>query len=127
MKNKRFTVSKAELDAHTIKTITTYVDINDLSPSGATEARRYYPRKVSFLNTSGVDVQANIFSSDEEIVLYTADATNYDFFTIPSATQLVLTATVILPTAHKIMIIAPSGTASVAGMTVECIGYQPYR
>jgi hypothetical protein len=126
MKNKTFTVSKSELDAHAVKTITTYLDINDVGPSGATESRRYYPKKVNFINTSGVEVKANIFSSDAEIDLYTADSTNYDFFSIPTASSLILTAGNILPTAHKILVIAPSGVAT-SGMSVECIGYQPFR
>ena len=126
MKNKTFTVSKAQLDTNANIELTTYLDINDVSPSGATESRRYYPRKINFLNTSGVAVKANIFSSDDEIAKYTADPTNYDFFTISSGTSLILTASVILPTAYKIYVILPSGVAT-AGMTIECIGYQPYR
>lgn len=126
MKNKTFTVSKAQLDAHTVVTLTTYVDINDTSPSGATESRRYYPKKVNFLNTSGIEVKANIFSSDDEIAKYTADPTNYDFFSVPSGTSLILTASNILPTAYKILVQAPVGVAT-AGMSIECVGYQPYR
>jgi hypothetical protein len=124
MKNKTFTVSKAQLDAHTVVTLTTYIDINDTSPSGATEARRYYPKKVNFLNTSGIEVKANIFSSDDEIAKYTADPTNYDFFSIPTGTSLILTASNILPTAYKILVQAPAGVAT-TGMSIECIGYQP--
>lgn len=124
MKNKTFTVSKAELDSHNVKTITTYLDIDDTSPSGATESRRYYPKKVNFINTSGIEVKANIFSSDAEIALYTADPTNYDFFSIPTGTSLILTAGNILPTAFKILVQAPVGVAT-TGMSIECIGYQP--
>ena len=54
MKNKTFVITKTELDLNSIKTITTYLDINDVSPSGATESRRYYPKKINFLNTSGL-------------------------------------------------------------------------
>lgn len=124
MKNKTFTVSKAQLDGHTVIAIPTYLDINDTSPSGATESRRYYPKKVNFINTSGIEVKANIFSSDAEIALYTADPTNYDFFSIPSGTSLILTASNILPTAYTILVQAPTGTAT-TGMSIECIGYQP--
>jgi hypothetical protein len=106
--------------------IDTCLDINDVSPSGATESRRYYPRKINFLNTSGVAVKANIFSSDAEIATYTADPTNYDFFTILSGTSLILTSSVLLPTAYKIYVILPTGVAT-SGMSIECIGYQPYR
>jgi len=127
MKNKIFPVTKAQLDAHTVTIVTTYLDIADTSPSGASENRRYYPRKINFVNTSGIDVKANIFSSDEEIALYTADSTNYDFFTIPAATSLILTALVILPTAYKVLIYAPTGSSAAVGMTIECIGYQPNR
>jgi len=125
MKNKVFTVSKAEIDSGLEKSIDTYIDINDVSPSGAYEARRYYPRKVNFLNTSGTTISANIFSSDAEIMAYSGSPTNYDFFTIPNGTSLILTASSILPTAYQIKVIG-SGTAS-TGMNIECIGYQPYR
>ena len=127
MKNKTFVITKTELDLNSIKTITTYLDINDVSPSGATESRRYYPKKINFLNTSGLELKANIFSSDEEIALYTADPTNYAFFSIPAASSLILTASAILPTAFKILIYAPTGSSDAAGATIECIGYQPYR
>lgn len=125
MKNKVFTISKSELDSGAIKVIDTYIDINDVSPSGAIEPRRYYPKKVNFLNTSGITVRANIFSSDAEIASYSGTPSNYEFFSIPTATSLILTASSILPTAYQIMIVG-SGTAN-TGMSIECIGYQPYR
>ena len=127
MKNKTFTVSKIQLDTNVPVEVTTYVDINDLSPSGATESRRYYPKKVNFLNTSGVAVKANIFSSAEEVASYTADPTNYDFFTISAGTLLTLTASSILPTAYKIMVVTASGVVSSSSMSIECVGYQPNR
>ena len=126
MKNKIFSVSKAQLDTNAVIPITTYLDLPESGPSGALESRRYYPRKINFINTSGLTVTVNIFSSDDEITAYTADPTNYDFFTIATGTSLILTSSNLLPTAYKIYIKAPTGVAT-TGMSIECIGYQPNR
>jgi len=123
MKNKKFTVSTTNLDTHAIQIIDTYLDLQS-STSGTVETRRNYPNKVQFINKTGQDILANIFSSQGEYDDYVLDSTNYDMFTILNNTAVSLTTQSLLPTAYKIAVVSPSGTCSVA-LTIDCIGYQP--
>lgn len=123
MKNKKFIISTAELNTTNIQEITTYLDIPITSVLGNIENRRHYPIRVNFINKSGKDVNVNIFSSEAEIDDYTADPTNYDFFTIATGTTTYFTARQILPTAYKIFVVCPTGGAS-GNFEIECIGYQ---
>ena len=124
MKNKRFTVTASQLNAHTEVAIDTYLDLQVLSPAGGTETRRHYPNKIQYINKTGQDVQTNIFSSEAEYSGYTVSATNYDPFTILNNTSVTLTSQSLLPTAYKLTVICPSGSTT-SDFIVECIGYQP--
>lgn len=124
MKNKRFTVTTAQLNAHTEVALDTYLDLQVASPAGGTETRRHYPNKVQYINTTGVNVQTNIFSSEAEYSGYTVSAVNFDKFTILNNTSVTLTPQSLLPTAYKIVAINPSGSAT-SDLIIECIGYQP--
>src|SRR5690606_2197812 len=105
MKNKRFTVTTAQLNALTEVAIDTYLDLQVASPAGGTETRRHYPNKVQYINTTGVNVQTNIFSSEAEYSGYTVSAVNFDKFTILNNTSVTLTPQSLLPTAYKIVAI----------------------
>jgi hypothetical protein len=124
MKNKKFTVTIAQLDSHNEVAIDTYLDLQVSSPAGGTETRRHYPNKVQYINKTGLDLQTNIFSSQAEYSGYLVSSTNYDKFTILNNTSVSLTSQSLLPTAYKIVVQNPSGTAS-ADLIIDCIGYQP--
>ena len=124
MKNKVFIVSKANLDSHLVNIVDTYLDITNTSPTGEVDTRRYFPRKIRFINTTGITVKANIMSSQEEYITYSGTPDNYDFFSIFTGTSETFTTPGIIPSAYRILVQAPSGTANV-GMDIECIGYQP--
>ena len=125
MLNKNFLVSAANLTTHNVLTIDTYLDI-DIPGYTSTSTVRHYPKKIQFINKTGVDVAINIMSNDTELAKYTLDSTNYDLFTIQNNTTVVMSVLDILPTAYKILVQAPTGTASV-DFRVECICYQSFR
>ena len=125
MKNKVFTVTKADLDTHGVIEVDSYLDVAVSSPTGNSETRRFFPRKVRVINTTGLTVKANIISSDDEYYDYVSGTpSNYQFFSIFTGTSETFTTPGIIPSAYKILVQAPSGVATV-GMDIECIGYQP--
>jgi hypothetical protein len=125
MKNQKFTILASELNTNTVQEINTYLDLLVSSPAGGTETRRAYPNKVQYINKSGIDLQTNIFSSAAEYADYQADDSNYNMFTILNNTSVVLTSQSLLPTAYKILVLAPSGSTASGTLVIDCIGYQP--
>lgn len=122
MRNKIIPVTVAELNAHTNKVVTAYMDIASVGSGGVTETIKYYPKKVQFINATGNAVKVNIFSSEEEYQLFVADPTNYALFTIANNTTQIWTSSTILPPAFKIVVLG-TATAS-ADFTIEAICYQ---
>lgn len=124
MKNKTFTVTTTQLNTHNIVEVDTELDLTITSPIANTDTRKYFPKKIRFINTTGVTITANIMSSSDEYSDYLLDSTNYDFFSIFNNTSESFTTPGIIPSAYKILVLCPSGTAS-TNLSIECIGYQP--
>lgn len=123
MKNKVFTVTQTNLNTHNVISNTTVISGVPAFYQNDTRITYEYPRRIQFINKSGQDVKVNILSSPKEETDYTADATNYQFFTIPSATVFNMGSAENLPNAYKILTQLPSATAS-GDFIIECIGYQ---
>ena len=124
MINKIFTVSTTDLNAHTAKILDTMISVADAFPTQNMTTKYMFPKRIQFINRTGQDVTVNIFSSSDEFAKYTASATLYAFFTIPSGTVYNMGTSENLPHAYKVGVLMPSGSASV-DFQFECIGYQP--
>lgn len=123
MRNSSFTVSTADLNTHAIQTLdVSYTET--MIKSGITDSYTFFPKKLQIINNTGINIKMNIISSQDELDLYNADPTRYDLFTVLNNTTVVFTPNTILPPVYKLLIQAPSGTAS-AALVVEAIGFQP--
>ena len=123
MINKIFTVSTTDLNAHTAKILDTMISVADAFPTQNMTTQYMVPKRIQFINKTGQDITVNIFSSVDEFAKYTADATLYAFFTIPSGTVYNMGTSENLPNAYKVGVIMPAGSATTA-FQFECIGYQ---
>jgi hypothetical protein len=121
--NKTFSVSSTELNTHNPYYYDTVISGQIDFPQINGEIKYHVPRRIQFINKSGQDVTVNIFSSTDEYTKYTADATNFDFFTVPAGTVYNMGTSENLPNAVKVAVKMP--TASASGVfQFECIGYQ---
>lgn len=123
MKNKVFTVTQSDLNSHAVITNTTVISGTPGFYQNDTRIVYEYPKRIQFINKTGQDVKVNILSSVDEENKYKADATNYQFFTIPSATVYNMGSAENLPNAYKVLAQIPSASPT-GDFIIECIGYQ---
>jgi hypothetical protein len=126
MKNKIISVTDTELNTHAVleKDSVMSITINPYVNAVGSETRKYLPRRINFINKSGVDVKVNIMDKDDYTEYHAGITTNYPLFTIANGTMTTLGTMEQLAPAYKILVQAPTGDAT-STFEIECLNYHP--
>lgn len=89
MKNKKFTITSAQINARTdvvIDCVMSIINSGIVSNSGVVS--KLYPTDVQIINGSAADVEWNTLNNPEEIADYAVNPNNYAFIKLPKTASL---------------------------------------
>jgi hypothetical protein len=123
MRNLKFTVTAAQLNALTPVVVDVVLSETTYTPTGASTVANYYPLQLYIPNNSGTDIEFNTFESLEEYNEYVADPTNFQFLPVLNGNAL---SNSDVPQLYRVLVQGVTATA-VQDLTIYCINYQDIR
>lgn len=123
MRNLKFTVTAAQLNALTPVVVDTVLSETTYTPTGDSTTAHFYPLQLYIPNNSGTDILFNTFESLEEYNAYVADPTNYQLLPVLNGNAL---SNSDVPQLYRLIIQGATATAT-QDLIIYCINYQDIR